>query len=107
MREIESIDKGKLIARLARELPGIRERFSLAYSALEAMTGIGAGRLAAIESGRQEMRWHEYLSIIFVLWSNDAGKGVLEEKGLFPPELRRAFSVNRTAHMPEVKREGA
>ena len=62
------------------------------------MTNISAKRLAAIEEGRQEMRWKEYLSIVFVLWSNDAGRGVLEEKGLFPVQLRKAFSVNRNAH---------
>lgn len=98
MEAMEYIDKEKLIEKLVKELPDIKERLAITNDDLEDMTNIGAKRIAAFEEGRQEMKWSEYLSIVFVLWSNDVSKGILDEKGLFPPEMRRAFSVNKNAH---------
>lgn len=83
-------------------LPEIRERFHLSCDDLERATNIGAKRIAAFEEGRQVPKWSEYLSLVFVLWANERCRSVLDEKGLFPMELKRAFSVNRNAHEPTV-----
>lgn len=98
MKELEGINRTELAEKLARELPEIREELSLPVEKLEEMTGIGAKRIIAIEEGRQEMRWKEYLSFVFVFWSNDASREILDRRELFPLQLRKAFSVNRNAH---------
>ncbi len=95
---LESFDKEGIIDALVHELPGIREELSISADDLERMTNIGAKRISAIEDGRQKMKWSEYLTIIFVLWSNKHSQDILEEKEIFPIELRRAFSVNYNAH---------
>ena len=102
MDELEALDREKLITRLKDSLPGIREELNLSCDDMERATGIGAKRIAAIEEGRQEPKWSEYLSIVFLLWLNEGCRGMLDRKGLFPQELKRAFSMNRNAHEPTV-----
>jgi len=51
-------------------------------------------------SGKRSLKWSEFMSILFVLWNNDIGRGIVEAKGLFPEALKRAMSVNRNAHAP-------
>jgi hypothetical protein len=79
-------------------LPAVREELGLSPEDMEIRTSIGAKRIKAIEEGRQKLKWSEYLSIVFGLWSSETGRTILEEKELFPEELRRAMSVNRNAH---------
>ena len=98
MEELMTFDRTNSIRRLAEELPEIRKELSLSCADLERMTNIGAKRITAIEEGRQELKWSEYLSILFVQWANEGSRGLLEDKKLFPIELKRAFSVNRNAH---------
>ena len=38
------------------------------------------------------------MTIIFVLWSDESCRSVIEERGLFPEGLKRAFSVDYNAH---------
>ena len=102
MEELKSLDREGQLSLLARELPNIREELSITPDDLERMTNIGAKRVAAIEDGRQELKWSEYLTIIFVLWANEKSRGMLDKKGLFPVDLKRAFSVNNNAHEPTV-----
>ncbi len=102
MEELKVLDKEKQAGILANALPGIMEELFITPADLERMTNIGAKRVAAIEDGRQKMKWSEYLTIIFVLWANEKSRGILDEKGLFPIELQRAFSVNNNAHEPTV-----
>ena len=60
--------------------------------------GLDKTRLSLVISGKRKMKWSEYLSILFVLWDNEEGRGIIEESGLFPDALKRAMSINRHAH---------
>ncbi len=102
MEELKTLDRDKLIEKLVLSLPGIREELDLSYEDLERATNIGVSRIAAIEEGRQVPKWSEYLSVVFVLWANESCRSLLEERGLFPVELKKAFSVNRNAHDPTI-----
>ena len=102
MQELETLDKEKLIKKLTAELPRIRGSLSWSGEDLERATGIGVKRITAFEEGRQTPKWSEYLSIVFVLWANENCRAILEDTGLFPVELKRAFSVNRNAHEATV-----
>ena len=96
--KLRDLDKGGLVKKLAECLPEIREELRLTCDDMERTTGIGAKRVSAFEEGRQVPKWSEYLSIVFVLWANECSRGVLEVRGLFPEELKEAFSINRNAH---------
>lgn len=56
----------------------------------------------AAERGETSLKWSEFLSILFVLWNNDIGRGLIESRELFPDELKKALSVNRNAHSPSL-----
>ena len=102
MDELKALNRDELIKKLKDALPEIREELRLSCDDMERATGIGAKRITAIEEGRQVPKWSEYLSIVFLLWSNEGCRELLDRKGLFPPELKRAFSVNNNAHEPTV-----
>ena len=102
MQELENLNKEELIGKMVKELPKIRSELDISYDDLERTTGIGAKRIAAFEEGRQVPKWSEYLSIVFVLWTNESCRPILDEKGLFPLELKKVFSINRNAHDPTV-----
>ena len=68
--------------------------------ALAEKTGVDAAKIKAAENGKRSLKWSEYMSILFVIWNNDIGRGIIEAKGLFPDVLKKAMSVNRNAHSP-------
>lgn len=91
------------MARMAEELPDIRAQLKVTQETLAEKTGVDAARIKAAESGKRALKWSEFMSILFVIWNNDIGKGILDSKGLFPEELKAALSVNRNAHAPETE----
>lgn len=98
--ELRTLDREALMERMAGELPDIRMQLSVSQEALAEKTGVDAAKIKAAENGKRGFKWSEFMSILFVIWNNDIGKGILDEKGLFPEELKKALSVNRNAHAP-------
>ena len=101
--ELKSLDRDALVERMAAELPDIREKLKVSQEALAEKTGVDVAKIKAAESGKRPFRWSEFMSILFVIWNNDIGKGMLDTKGLFPDVLKKALSVNRNAHAPETE----
>ena len=97
---LDALDRDAVMLRMADELPGIRKTLKIKAEDLADKTGIDADRFKDIEDGKQPMVWSEYMSILFVIWNNDIGRGILESKGLFPDALKKAMSMNRNAHPP-------
>ena len=97
---LRSLDRESLIEKMAEELPDIRRQLKITQEALAEKTGVDAAKIKAAESGKRALKWSEFMSILFVIWNNDIGKGILDSKGLFPEELKAALSVNRNAHAP-------
>ena len=42
--------------------------------------------------------WSEYMSLLFVLWSDRRSHDIIEERGFFPDVLKNAMSINRNMH---------
>ena len=99
---LKSLDREALVVRMAEELPDIRDQLKVSQEALGEKTGVDAAKIKAAESGKRALKWSEFMSILFVIWNNDIGKGILDSKGLFPEELKAALSVNRNAHAPAM-----
>jgi len=97
---LNALDRDLLMSRLIDELPGIRETLKVSADAMADKTGIDKELFKLIETGKRSLKWSEFMSILFVLWNNDIGRGIVEAKGLFPEALKRAMSVNRNAHAP-------
>ena len=97
---LNALDRDLLMSRLIDELPGIRETLKVSADAMADKAGIDKERFKLIETGKRSLKWSEFMSILFVMWNNDIGRGIVEVKGLFPEALKRAMSVNRNAHAP-------
>ena len=95
---LTALDREEVMKKMADELPVIRETLNVRREELADKTGIDAERLRDIEHGAQSMVWSEYMSLLFVIWNNDVGRGILESKSLFPDVLKKAMSVNRNVH---------
>ena len=97
---LDALDRDAVMLRMAEELPGIRKTLNVKPEDFADKIGMDPDRLKDIENGKQKMIWSEYMSILFVIWNNDIGRGILESKGLFPDALKKAMSMNRNAHPP-------
>ena len=97
---LKTLDRDALVEKMGAELPQIRMRLDVTQEALAEKTGVDVSKIKGAENGRRALKWSEYMSILFVIWNNDIGKGILDERGLFPEELKKALSVNRNAHAP-------
>ena len=97
---LKQIDRDALLGKMASQLPNIRNRLNVTQEDLADKTGVDASKIKNVEGGKRALRWSEYLSILFVIWNNDIGRGILDEYDLFPEELKNALSVNRNAHAP-------
>ena len=103
--ELKLLDREALMEKMAAELPEIRTALKVTQEALAEKTGVDAAKIKACENGRRSLKWSEYMSILFVIWNNDIGRGILESKELFPEALKKALSVNRNAHAPQTAAE--
>ena len=97
---LDALDKDDLVGRMAEELPEIRERLGISAELLAKKTGMSKEHLEQAEAGESSLKWSEYMSLLFVIWNNDIGRGIIEAKGLFPDVLKKAMSVNKNAHAP-------
>ena len=98
LQELDTIDRDALMERMAKELLHISGEMGTSPSGIAYRTGLDKERIELLVSGRRKMKWSEYMSILFVLWGDDKGREMVEEKGLFPEILKNAMRVNRTAH---------
>ena len=103
LERLKLLDREALAVRLAEELPDICAQLNVTQEALAEKTGVDEAKIKAAEKGKRLLKWSEYMSILFVIWNNDIGRGILDSKGLFPDELKAALSVNRNAHAPETE----
>ena len=97
---LKILDREALLQSMAAELPEIRKQLSVTQEALAEKTGVDVAKIKGAESGKRKLKWSEFMSILFVIWNNNIGRGILDSKGLFPEELKKALSVNRNAHAP-------
>lgn len=98
---LKMLDRDALMSRMAAELPEIRKCIGVSVGELAEKTGTDKDALEQTEAGTRVMKWSEFMSILFVLWRNDKGRGIVEAKGLFPDALKTAMSVNRSEHASE------
>lgn len=98
IEELNSMDREHLMERMASRLPWISGELGYNIGGLATRTGLDMDRMSLIAAGRRKMKWSEYMSILFVLWSDGKGREIVEEEELFPDALKRAMSINRNAH---------
>ena len=98
IEELNTIDRNALMDGLASELPWICGEMGDSVGGMAIRTGLGKERLTLITSKKRKMKWSEYLSLLFVLWHDEKGREIVEERGYFPDVLKAAMTINRNDH---------
>ncbi len=92
-QELKTIDRDALIGMFVKELPHISGEMGTTPRGIAYRVGMDKDRMQLIVSGRRKMKWSEYMSVLFVLWNDDIGRKMIEEKNLFPDILKNAMKV--------------
>ena len=98
LMDLNKLDKDKLLTKMTEDLPLITGAMETYPSEIAHRSGLDRNRMSLIVSGKRKMKWSEYMSILFVLWDDAVGRKMVEEKGLFPGELRNIMAINRGNH---------
>ena len=100
MEAFRRLNRTELVGKMAEELPWIRKILGISDGGVAAKIGMDPKKYKAVEKGLRDLQWPEYMSLVFLFWSNEDGREALEEKGLFPDALKNALSISRNAHAP-------
>lgn len=92
------LDKEAVLKSFSPILREIRESIGLSVDRLGTITDIDREKLKAVENGERKLLWNEYMSILYIFWRNEKGRKLIEEKGLFPEELKEIMTINKKAH---------
>ena len=95
---ISQLDKEKLTEKFTAELPDILEKLDLSVDKLGRISGLDTDKLLEVYNGSRVIMWNEFMSVLFILWRNDQGRRLIEEKNLFPDELKEVMSINKNEH---------
>ena len=95
---ISKLDKEKLTEKFTAELPDILEKLDLSVDKLGRISGLDTDKLLEVYNGSRVIMWNEFMSVLFILWRNDQGRRLIEEKNLFPDELKEVMSINKNEH---------
>jgi len=93
--EISDIDKNKLISLLTEELPVLRAKVGLSQEDLSSIIGISRQTYSSIETGKRQMTWNTFLSLVLVFAFNEKTSAILEASGAMSPELKEVLNVDR------------
>ena len=96
--DIGTINKEEILKNFSAQLPELLEKMDISSDRLSNMADIDREKLLDVTKGSRLLKWNEYLAILFILWRDDTGKKLIEEKTLFPEELKKAMTINRKAH---------
>ena len=91
-------DRPELMRRLIDELPEISGEMGTTAGAIMYRAGIGEDRCSLLMNGKRKMEWSEYMSLLFVLWSDRRSHDIVVERGFFPEALKNALAINRNMH---------
>jgi hypothetical protein len=95
---LDKITQMRLTVALAEVFPEIKEKLSISDDTISEITGIEPEKISGISSRRYIPSWQEYLTLVFLFISNEKSRSFVEEKGLFPKQLKEAMAVNRKEH---------
>ena len=104
LKEMEGLDREKLISMMGQALPDMIEKADMTEESLSIKSGIGIDKIQmAIRGDAGSLKWSEYLALLFIFWKNEACRDMVEDKGMFPKQLKEVFSINRNVHSPQCE----
>lgn len=95
VRNIQDIDKEKLIDILTEELPVLRAKIGISQDDISRIIGISRQTYSSIETKKRKMAWNTFIPIVLFYEQNEATRPLIEGMGAYPEELRQVLNINR------------
>lgn len=90
----QNLDKFELINRLTKYLPALRAKIGVSQEEVSKIIGISRQTYSSIETGKREMSWNTFLSLILFFGCNEGTSEMLNGIGVLTPELNDLLSTN-------------
>lgn len=94
---MKQVNKEDLIERLVHELPILRARLYMTQDEVGEMAGLSRQTYSALETRKRRMTWSNFMALLFVFYYNPVTREEIENKGVFPEELKNALMINHRA----------
>lgn len=80
-------EKEELCGRMAALLHTVRRQLKLTQQELGEICGYSRIRVSNIETGKEMLSWHQFMSIAPLCLVNEKIRHTLEDEGVFTPEF--------------------
>ena len=89
-----NLDKTELTKTLTNYLPVLRAKIGVSQAEVSKIIGISRQTYSALETGKREMSWNTFLSLILFFGCNEGTAEMLNGIGVLTPELNDLLSIN-------------
>ena len=89
-----NLDKTELTKKLTNYLPVLRAKIGVSQDEVSKIIGISRQTYSALETGKREMSWNTFLSLILFFGCNEGTAEMLNGIGVLTPELNDLLSIN-------------
>lgn len=90
----DKLNKRELISHLTNELPVLRAKIGVSQDEISNIIGISRQTYSAIETGKRQMSWNTFLSLILVFGCNEETSAMIDSMKIISPELSKAININ-------------
>lgn len=90
----KQLNKDELIKRLTNELPVLRAKIGVSQDELSNIIGISRQTYSAIETGKRQMSWNTFLSLVLVFGCNEKTSAMIDGMQIISPELSEVININ-------------
>ena len=90
----KQLNKDELIKRLTNELPVLRAKIGVSQDELSNIIGISRQTYSATETGKRQMSWNTFLSLILVFGCNEKTSAMIDGMKIISPELSEVININ-------------
>lgn len=78
---------------MSKDLASLRLLLGIRLDEMGDILGISENEYKSIESGKNELSWNQYLTLLFMFYYNGKTKNIMEPLGLFPQALQESISI--------------
>ena len=92
---LSTSEKKKYIQMLTEDLPVYRARIGISQEELCLILGISRQTYSAVETGRRQMSWHTFLTLLLYFSYNVKTKTMLEDSRIISGKLAELLNYTR------------
>lgn len=94
IQDKKQLNKDELIKCLTNELPVLRAKIGVSQNELSNIIGISRQTYSAIETGKRQMSWNTFLSLVLVFGCNEKTSPMIDDMQIISPELSEVININ-------------